>query len=217
MGLRAKNTGGDFTPAPEGTFVARCVQVIDLGTQYSDFYEKSAHKILLGWELPDELDEGGRPFMVWKRYTLSLNRKAALRKDLEAWRGKAFSEDELSGFDVPNILGTSCMINVVHTKGTNGAVFSNVNSVMSMMRGTKCPPQVNESILFDIDNWDDNVFYTFSDNLQKTIKSCAELNSSAPEPQQRRGDAYSEPIDADEQGPNDEEPFGVGGKDQIPF
>ena len=39
--------------------------------------------------------DSGEPFLVWKRYTLSLGDKATLRAHLEAWRGRKFTADEL--------------------------------------------------------------------------------------------------------------------------
>ena len=40
----------------------------------------------------------GKPFLVRRRYTASLHEKSALRKDLESWRGRAFTNVELDGF-----------------------------------------------------------------------------------------------------------------------
>ena len=117
MGLIAKNTGGgDHKPPPEGTHTAICVKIIDIGTQYSNFYGKSKHKVIIGWELPNAKDDEGEPVIAWKRYTLSLHENAALRGHLEAWRGKSFSNEELEGFHLKNILGK------LHTKNRSEAV-----------------------------------------------------------------------------------------------
>ncbi len=106
MGLIAKTTGGsDMTPAPEGTHLARCVQVVDKGTQVSDFYKKAYHKVMIGWELPEELnpDDENLPYLVWGHYTVSLSDNANLRHMLESWRGKRFTAEELDGFNLRNI------------------------------------------------------------------------------------------------------------------
>jgi hypothetical protein len=80
MGLVAKSSGdGSYTLAPEGTHVARCVQMIDLGTQWSEAYQKASHKVLIGWELPNEPNGDGGPVIVFRRYTVSLHEKAAMR------------------------------------------------------------------------------------------------------------------------------------------
>jgi hypothetical protein len=88
------------TPAPEGTHTARCFAVIDLGTQTSEWQgqQVSKRKVLLGFELPDELHtfdekEGPKPFSIWSRFTASLHPKGQLRPMLEAWRGRAFTKE----------------------------------------------------------------------------------------------------------------------------
>ena len=66
MGLVASSTGTFKSVAP-GTYPARCIKLIDLGTQESDYNGKVnvAHKVLVVWELPTELiiegDCAGQP------------------------------------------------------------------------------------------------------------------------------------------------------------
>ena len=48
MGLIARDSGGgDYKPAPAGNHIARCVQVIDLGTQVVEYQgeSKQQHKV----------------------------------------------------------------------------------------------------------------------------------------------------------------------------
>ena len=45
-------------------------------------------------------DDNGRRFQLRKDYKNSLHEKAGLRKDLEAWRGRRFTDAELAGFDL---------------------------------------------------------------------------------------------------------------------
>jgi len=173
MGLIAKDNGSSFTPAPEGTHVAICCQVIDLGTQHSEFYNKDSHKVLVGWELPNEKMDSGEPFLVWKRYTLSLGDKATLRAHLEAWRGRKFTADELESFHLKNIVGKPCMLSIIH-KTQDNRTFTEVSAVMALPKGTTVPASEHAEIMFDIDDWNDAVFEKFSDNLKKTIMSSPE-------------------------------------------
>ena len=56
----------------------------------------------------------GKPFGMVKVYTNSLAKNSHLRKDLESWRGKPFSEAEVeAGFDVEKLLGIDCQLNVI--------------------------------------------------------------------------------------------------------
>lgn len=179
MGLIATDSGGKaFTPVPAGTHLAVCAQVIDLGHQESTFYQKVQHKVLLGWELPDEKDEKGTPFLIWKRYTLSLNEKATLRHHLEAWRGRKFTEDELKGFDLKNVLGKPCMICVVHNKEDN-KTYADVSSVMALPKGTVVPETTHPKVHFSLDEWDQGTFDAFSPGLKKVIDSSEERKKKA--------------------------------------
>src|SRR5690554_5665654 len=114
MALVATDSGKTYPPAPAGTHLAICVQVIDIGTQYSRYYDKWSHKVLIGWELPDEQNEDGEPWLVWNRYTLSLHENSALRGHLQSWRGRSFTEEELKGFHLKNILDKPCMLTITH-------------------------------------------------------------------------------------------------------
>ena len=197
MSLIAKKSETSYEPAPQGTHMAICTQIIDLGTQYSSFYGKSAHKVLIGWELPSELrGEDKIPVMVWKRYTVSLGKKAALRADLESWRSRQFTDEELGGFDLHTILGVPCMIGIVH-KIEGDSTYANVSSVMAVPRGTAIPEQIGESIFFDIEDWDDRVFKTFSDNLQKTILGSEEVQARQTAPENDESTAHEAPADDD--------------------
>ncbi len=146
MAIVAK-AGGDgetFVNAPEGTHQAVCVDAIDLGMETSKFLHeqgalkgqpKQQHKVEIVWQL-NELMEDGRPYMIKKKYTLSLGEKAILRADLQSWRGKPFTADELKGFDIEKLVGVNCLLSVIHKEGTTaGRTFANVASVMPLMKG----------------------------------------------------------------------------------
>jgi len=72
---------------------------------------------------------------VQKRYTASLHEKAVLRGDLEAWRGRAFTEAELRRFDLETVLGANAVLSIIHKQGSKGGTFANVASVAPIMRG----------------------------------------------------------------------------------
>lgn len=142
MPIIAKDSGGgEFTPAPEGVHQAVCVDVVDLGvieTTYAGS-TKQQHKIRVMWEINEQMSDG-RPFIIGRRYTLSLGEKASLRKDLQSWRGRPFTQAELMGFDVETVLGANCMVNVIHdTK--DGKTWANVSAIMPLAKGmTKLQP-----------------------------------------------------------------------------
>ena len=67
-----------------GVHKARCVKIIDLGTQKSDFNGEISWKrqVLIIFETPEELNSEGQPLTISKFYTLSLHEKANLGNDL---------------------------------------------------------------------------------------------------------------------------------------
>ena len=171
--------GGDFEQAPIGTHIARCIKIIDIGTQRGEYQGKVniQRKCIVGWELPNELmQEGefaGKPFTVSRFYTASLGEKANLRKDLENWRGKAFTDEELGGFHSKNILGKPCMISIIH----NDKGKAKVAGIMAVAKGMTVPPQVNENVYFSLDEFDPAVFEKLSEGYKKLIKASPEWAS----------------------------------------
>lgn len=155
MSLIAKqeNEGG-FNPIPEGVHTAVCYGLIDLGMQYSEKFDKKAQKVLIMWELPDETykaeDGEERPRMLSKEYTMSLHEKSGLRKDLQAWRGRAFTDEELAGFDLINILGKGCQIQIIH-KDNNGKTYANIASIMGLPKGMVIK-KPESTLVFDLDS-----------------------------------------------------------------
>jgi hypothetical protein len=128
--VRDKGTTS-FQPAPTGVHTGVCVDVIDLGMKDTQWGPK--HKIRLVWQI-EELMENGKPFLVSKQYTASLNEKANLRKDLESWRGRPFTQKECEGFDVETIVGVNCLLNVQQeVKGEN--TWANIKGVMPLKKG----------------------------------------------------------------------------------
>ena len=167
MSIIAKATS-NRVPVSEGAHIAICVSVIDLGMQTVQWQGtiKEQHKVMLTWEIPDEtilVDGEERPRVISKEYTLSLNEKAKLREHLEAWRGKKFSDDELDGFDLQNVLGKPCLLQVLH----NDRGYANISAVMSVPKGTTVAPSNTETTCFDLS---DPGWLTIMDRLPEWIK-----------------------------------------------
>jgi hypothetical protein len=126
-----------YAPAPEGAHRAVCVDIIDQGMKPNPFKNGAMQrKVDVAWQIEEVRDDGKR-FVVYKRYTASLNEKATLRHDLESWRGRPFTATELAGFDLESVKGANCILNVVHKQSTKetGKVFANVAAVMPLMKG----------------------------------------------------------------------------------
>lgn len=169
-----------FELPPAGTHLAVCYRVIDLGTQNSTYMgqPKRQHKIMVSWELPDEKMADGRPFTIGQRYTWSMSEKAALRRDLESWRGVPFIEKDFGkgGFDIKNIIGKACLLNVVHSD-SNGKQYANIAAISRLMKGQSAPGQTaNEPVYLWLheERWDSAVFSKLSDGLKAVIMKSPE-------------------------------------------
>jgi len=150
MALKVSASGGDYEAVPKGTHNAVCYRLIDAGTreeQFKDEDPKKRHVIFIQWELPELKLDDGRPMSIMKQYTLSLNENSTLHKDLKMWRGKSFSDEELRGFDLTNVLGVNCELEVGHT--ANGR--AKVMSVFKPTGGFKKMKTHNPLTAFDLD------------------------------------------------------------------
>jgi hypothetical protein len=177
-------SGKQFSPAPSGNHVAIAYRFLDLGTQLVEWkgVQKHQHKIMISWELPNELmtegDLAGQPFTAHKRFTWSMSEKASLRRDLEAWRGKPFVDEDFIGakrFNVKNIVGRGCMLNIIH-ENRNGNVYANIAGIAALPKGLTIPAHKNPLVFFGLtkEDFDPHVLEGLSEKLQQVIKSSPE-------------------------------------------
>lgn len=176
------SSGSNFTPAPAGTHPARCVQLIDLGTQRGEYAGEPTVRstIVAQFELPSEsvdTDKGPQPPLVSVFWTNSLHEKARMRGDLEAWRGRAFTTEELMRFDLQTILGKPCLVTVQHKPGSNGNVRARVTQISALPKGMTCPAQHNPSSAFWIDEFDQAKFDALPEGFKKMIRESDEYKA----------------------------------------
>jgi len=183
--LVAKNEGSERILIPAGTHVARCYGMIDLGTQYSEKFGNWSHKIQVQFELCNELMDDGRPLAISKKYTLSLNDKASLRKDLESWLGRGITEkEEKAGFALGSMLGAPCLLSVIHAE-SGGKTYANVAGVMSVPKGTTVPEQSNPMISYDVENGKDVVWEKLPEWIRTMIEQSKEFkDGDEPTPEE---------------------------------
>lgn len=183
MKIIASNTGGTtYEPVPAGTYIARCFSMVHIGTIAETYQGESKlqNKVRISWELPTETkvfkeEAGEQPYTLGKEFTLSLNEKATLRKFLESWRGKAFTEDEAKSFDVSALLNKPCMLNVIHkVSQKNGKTYAEIASVSPMMKGIACPEQISETFMFGYDPFEQWRFDALPDYLKDKVRTSVE-------------------------------------------
>jgi hypothetical protein len=208
MGTKVTDTGGgDFTPAPAGLHRAVCIAYVDLGTQEGPKYmcpgqTEFKQQVVLMWETPDEtleIDSEQKPFVIAKFYTKSIGEKANLCKDLESWRGQAFTTQEREGFDLDKILGAPCQINIVH-ETKDKKTRAKITAVLPLSKGMAKPSPSIKPWRYDIAEDGQNFPEQLTDGLKKMIlKSQEFLNPAKPSTDQDTTD------------------YGVQYDDELPF
>ena len=170
-----QETSGSYERPPEGNHVAVCCSLVDLGTQHSETYNKNQRKILIEWELAEETKEDGTPFYVDQIYTFSMNEKSTLRKDLESWRGVRFSADDFGKFELSNLIGKGCMLNVVHTE-KGDKVYANIASIARLPKGMPAPSLQVSPRVFSLEpsEYDPDGMIGLRDKIVEKIKSSPE-------------------------------------------
>lgn len=208
---QSNNGSSDFKLPPAGSFLARLYRIIDIGTQTTEWMgkKKMQRKIIAMFELHGEDNDGqplqtveGKPLIVSKRYTLSLDEKATLRKDLETWRGKEFTQEELDGFNLEVLLGKFCMVSITHSTydGKEYANIAGISQIPSALKKLGEPVGVNEIMIFTLDPFDQAKFDKLSEGMQGVIKKSAEYRNTF-EP------GASSPAPAGNDMPDDDIPF----------
>jgi hypothetical protein len=188
--VSASSSGSNFVQVPPGMHLARCYRIVDLGTQKTEYKGEVKHlpKVMFQFEVHGDDDSGkplltdkGEPLSVSKNFTLSLGEKATLRKDLQTWRGKEFTPEELKAFDLKNVLSQWCMLSITHRE-YNDKTYSNIeniNPVPQAIRKAGLPEGHNDPKIFSIRDADMELYETFSDYIKDKIKSSPEWESSA--------------------------------------
>lgn len=186
MAITATSEGGaTFEPIPAGSYAARCFEMIHIGTVSEEYMGqmKENNKVRISWELPTEMKsfkdgEAEKPQVISKDYVLSMYEKANLRKHLEGWRGKNFTEDEAKAFDVTKLLGVECMLSIIHKQSKKGKVYAEISSISRLPKGMTCPKQINPSFEFSYDSFTEEKFQKLPEWIRKQIITTPEYASA---------------------------------------
>lgn len=155
MSLIAKEKGGSSIPPLDAdVYEAVCISLIDLGTQVDEYkgQPKVNRKVWISWVVPSEtvsIDGEDKPRVVGSEYALGLSERHNLRKLLEGWRGRAFTAEELEGFNLTNVLAKPCRLNTGHWKSGSTKIEGALKS-----KNPEPIPDGMEPFAFDLDAWD---------------------------------------------------------------
>ena len=180
--------GGSYELPPAGVYLARCIKMIDIGTQTNEspkYGVKKQREIILYWELLTDddtgeavfMEDGKSVFVISNKYTWSMHTKANLRKTLDSWRGVPFTDEEAKDFEISKLLGKYCKLQVVHNV-SGDRTFANVGSIMTT---TKEPAGVNKLVTFSIEDPDMEVYESLPEWLKDKINSAPEFDGDFDE------------------------------------
>lgn len=189
--------GGDFKRAPSGSHIAVCNLVADCGIQPgSQAFPNPKRKLYLRFEIPGErveYEKNGKqvegPLTIGSFYTASMNEKATLRKHLEGWRGKGFTDAEAAAFDISKLLGQACMLSVIEAD-SGGKTYSNIQNIGKLPKGIPAPSAENPLLYYAGD--DERDFSSLPPWLQEKING--QIRPATPAASESHASANEEEV-----------------------
>lgn len=161
----------------DGTYVARIVQIIDLGLQQQTDYKtgevktwddgnpKIMPEVFITFEFPTEridIDGESKPRWLSKRYTVSLHEKSALTGLI-----KAADPSGLKGktYDMTRLADKPVMVSVGSTVNGN----AKVTGVSAVPKGLNVDPLENDVVIFDSSDMDMDIYNSLPAFIQEIV------------------------------------------------
>lgn len=181
--MKVKDRAKPKTPPVEpGVYMAICIGCVDLGEQYNETFKNHSNKCLYIFELIGEtieVDGEMKPRQLSKEFAISSSSKSNLRKFIESWNGKSYTDDDFMELDLFDQIGKSCQINVVLNDTKE---YANIDNLMPLPRGVPAFTTETAPVRWDMSAWDDEVFKTLPEWIQDKIKKSTEYATDhAPE------------------------------------
>jgi len=187
-----KNGNGSKTDmtqiVKEGKCYATLYSIIDLWTQTINskkYWPSEKRRVFITWELPEFMHEfkewdGEKPCVVSQEYTFSTYGTSHFRGMLESMLGKqsTMKDEEASDYDLENLLGMRCKLKIIHN-----SPYINIWAIYDLdekesKEAKKKFPQVNPSVIFDLDEFDKDVFESLPEFLRTKIMKSPEYSDA---------------------------------------
>lgn len=140
--VSTKPSGGNFTPCPEYTGRAVCVDITPLKAYDTEYGVKQKFKIAFELDLIDQSRNPVQPWVVMTApMTASLHEKAGLTKFLRDWHGRALTAEETVSLNLDSLIGRPATVVIVHEQSRDGTkTFSNIKLIMPHKSGEPLKP-----------------------------------------------------------------------------
>lgn len=176
MSMMVRSEGNsEIKQLEPGVYTGIATAIIDLGIQENMMYGKQQRKAIIVWNIVGEtvkVNDEELPRVISKEYTMSLGGKSTLRKDLEAWRGRPFTTEELQGFDLKNILNVPCQLQI-NQQEKNGKTYVNIAAIMAIPKGMSVAPVDNTYVFdtYDLTTWEnyDKIANWIKEKIKKAL------------------------------------------------
>jgi hypothetical protein len=169
-------------PQAGGT-IGRVYRIVDLGTQQTSYMGeiKMTPQVMLVFELPTELTKDGRPMTINGIYTRSLNEKAKLRAVVRALTGKTITDSNVREFNLSELIGKVCTVDIINKDDKMGNRKAYIQNIASAPKGIPIPDMFNESLIFDLSNFQIDSFSKLPKYWQDRISLTKEYALVNPE------------------------------------
>ena len=140
--VSTKQTGGTFTPCPEYTGRAVCIDITPLKAYETEYGVKQKFKIAFELDMIDKTRTPVQPWVVMTApMTASLHEKAGLTKFLKDWHGRALTAEETTSLNLDSLIGRPATVVIVHELSKDGTkTFSNIKLIMPHKTGEALKP-----------------------------------------------------------------------------
>ncbi len=187
--IAPKSEKKEFEIVKAGSHVGIAYSLIMLGTHEEEWEgtEKKSIKMFLSFELPNlrkvfKEGEPEKPMSISTYVNLSMYSQSKLRGWIHNIIGVTLTDKEADSFDVMQILGKPCLLNVIHKLSKkSGKMKTNIEGVAQMIEGMPVPVQFNPNRVVNLfenlgGKWDEEVYKGLPEFIRKDIDASLERN-----------------------------------------
>lgn len=180
--LTAPKAETTYKPVPVGTHLARCFQIIEIGTLMETFKGKDPRptpKIRVRFEIPNltrvfKDGEDPKPYTIEEEYSFYMNERSNLFKLVTGMLGTTLDQEEAGRFDIRSLIGQTCLLNITHKTNMKGKTHDKITSAIQLMAGMAAPPAVNTPKVLTYSSWDEDFFQKLPSFIREKMKTTPE-------------------------------------------
>lgn len=174
--MKAPNTPKELPPVNHPATLYRIVYIGTVKTEYKGEI-KHVFKVSLTWELNNKKKvfkegEEAKPISVSQIYTFSMGDKSNLRPIVEGIIG-GLTPSQAVDFDLDSLIGSACLLQINHGVSETGTP-KQLLTTSQFPEGVPVPTPFNKQILLSFEKWDEYLFNSLPEWMQKEIKETPE-------------------------------------------